>query len=407
MAITVSDISSLVGRYANDRVEEQVNLNAPYMNMVDKLKQPGLVGIVNIKKGGLDSTGWIADSGSLPLGASVQPEQGTYLPKFMYSRLLIPRGAATLSTGKKDGINIVFEQLDTAGADLARQACSGLINDTTLVTLTTAQATQLATAGPTLTVPKSAPFRVGQIIERRDNDTAQTLEEYMRVTNVAIDDDGVSHTLTLDREVAVFPSGNGATGVPAAGDTLHALGAFQNAPVSLSEVADATGTVYGHAAEGDWSGNEKAAGGNLTVQQMRDMDTVAARRRGQRTDFILANSRTRQLYSDTLLDQRRYHPGSKMDATGGVEIDFEGKPVKCDENVSDDTLFGVKKSDIKIHEFVPFGTDGDGDPKNNNSKGHMQVSQSTFDYDGQMWGAVNTRCTRRNGLWKITGITGS
>jgi hypothetical protein len=407
MAITVSDISALVGRYGNERVEEQVNLNAPYMNMVDKLKQPGLVGIVNIKKGGLDSTGWIADSGTLPLGDSVQPEQGTYLPKFMYSRLLIPRGAATLSTGKKDGINIVFEQLDTCGADLARQACSGLINDTTLFTIDTAAAGSLATAGTTFVAPRSAPFRVGQILERRDNDTAQTLEEYMRVTNVAIDDDGVSHTITVDRSISVFSSGNGAAGVPAVGDTLHALGAFANAPVSLSEVADSTGTVYGHTATGDWSGNEKAAGGNLTVQQMRDMDTVAARRRGQRTDFVLANSRTRQLYSDTLLDQRRYHGGGKMDATGGVEIDFEGKPVKVDENVSDDTLFGVKKSDIKIHEFVPFGTDGDGEAKNSNSKGHVQVSQSTFDYDSQMWGAVNTRCTRRNGLWKITGITGS
>lgn len=400
MAITVSDISALVARYGNKRINEQVNQAAPIATKIlPRLNQKGRVGIVNIKGGGLDSTGWLADQGALPArGAAVDVSQGTYLPKFLFSRISIPRGAATLAEGEGEGVNIVFEQIDSCGAHLGRLLGSGCFTKN-LVTLTSTQATELGAAGTSLTVPNSASFRVGDVVERRDASASYARVEYMRVTAVTLDDDGTSHTLTLVRDIL---SESGAA--PAVNDVLAARGAYDNGMVTLTDI-HAASSLYGLSNTAkDYSGNLKSVTGDLDVQNLKDLWTVATMRSGIPPDCLVSNSRNIQLYMDTLVDQRRYTSG-KMDATGGVEADFNGKPFKRDENCPTTSIFALPGDKMtKLHVFKDFSDDADGGLKAPSSSGHSIVSSDYFEYDHQRWGAFNINAPTRNGGFHLSGI---
>lgn len=406
MAITASAISALVARFGNKIVEEQVNQNAPVTSMIDKLNQSGRVGVVNVKAGGLDSTAWIDDGDTLPTSAARDLVQVTYLPKIIFSHGAIPRLAATLASGEGEGINLVLEEIESMGAQLGRRLADGIINGVQkLVQLTTAQATELGAAGTTLTVSDHSRFRTGDVIERYDDDggtgaSTNDLMEYLRVVAVDVDEDGSTHTITFARDIT------GLSGTaPAQYDQLFVRGAKFDGMASLKDIS-AAASLYGKAETADeWSGNLKSLSSTaLDVQIMRDLFTKICQRRGQSPDFALCNSRVRQKYSDLLLNQRRYISG-KMDATGGMDIEFEGRPVKVDDNCGSTDLYFVTKKDVKLHVFRDFGDEADGGKgKGASTSGHALVSDDTFVYKFQRWGAFNLRVTRRNGCGNLSNI---
>lgn len=405
MGITVSEIDELVARYGNKRIEEQANMAAPFLKMIDEVKIGGATDIINIKGGETDGVQFIADQGTLPTGGSKQPVQAVSLPKYLLGRLAIPRGAATLANGKADGVNIVFEQLDTLGAQLSRMLCRGLIKKA-LVTLSAAQATELDAialgASGTFTVVDVFGMRVGTILERY---TGSTYKEQLRVTKIVMDVANNSHTVTVTRNVDLDGSGE-SNDDATAGDVLYLRGAYSNGMVTLDECADESTDVYGHDADtNDWIGNLKSSVGTLSSGDMRDLWSQASIRGGAQPDFVLGNSRTRQLYSDELTPQRRFHSG-RMDVSGGVDVEFEGKPFKVDENCPFDSIYFVKKSDFKLACWKSFMDDGDGGLKSPSAGGHALVSQSNFEYDHQRWGAYNAHCIKRANLGALTGITG-
>lgn len=406
MGITLSEIDELMARYGNKRIEEQVNMQAPFLKMIDEVKIGGATDIINIKGGEIDSVTFLADQGTLPTGHSKQPTQAVVLPKFLFGRLAIPRGAATLANGKADGVNIVFQQLDTLGAQLSRHLCRNLIKKK-LVTLTAAQATELDAialgASGTFTVVDVFGMRVGTILERYTS--GGTYKEQMRVTKIVMDVANNSHTVTVTRNVDL--DGSGETNDDAtAGDILYLLGAQAQGMTTLDECADESTDVYGHDADtNDWIGNLTSSVGTLTSGDMRDLWTQASIRGGSQPDFVLGNSRTRQLYSDELTPQRRFANG-RMDVSGGVDVEFEGKPFKVDENCPFDSIYFVKKSDFKLGCWKSFMDDADGGLKAPSNSGHALVSQSSFEYDHQRWGAYNAHCPKRANLGALTGITG-
>ena len=70
MAITFNEIAELVARFGNSVVTEQANMASPFVGkgIIKKESHSGTVGIVNVKSGGIQSTGFIADGGALPDG---------------------------------------------------------------------------------------------------------------------------------------------------------------------------------------------------------------------------------------------------------------------------------------------------------------------------------------------------
>lgn len=413
MAILLSNIQSLLARYGNERIEEQVNQKAPFLNMLDKVPVEGNVAIINIKEG-FGHNGWIADQGNLPTGGSTLPEQLAVLPKFFIMRLAIPRGSTRVGSGKKDGINIVFQEVDSAAASSVRTMCRGLLKPN-IETLSAAQATELGSDATTFTSADYTGYRVGNHYAVYDGGTPTTLNEIFRVVSIALDPDGNSHVITIDRNeqttVGASATGYLSTAVTsdplAANDTVWDMGnSPATSPANMSAGCDATTAVHGKSVSGEWQGNTAAAnGGTLTVSDMRNVFTAASVRAGELPDFLLMNSRNRQRYSDLTLAQRRFHPGQRTDATGGVELDFEGRPIKIDENMPDSEIHYVNKGCVKKGTWFDFTDEQDGAGTGTSESGHALVSQSKYEYDHQRSAACNLLFYRRNGLGSLTGIT--
>ena len=83
MAIDAASIGALVGRFSNKLVHKQAEMafDALDAGQIKKVDKPTARGTVNIKAGGLSSTGLIADDGTLPSGASldITPVSYTHL----------------------------------------------------------------------------------------------------------------------------------------------------------------------------------------------------------------------------------------------------------------------------------------------------------------------------------------
>ena len=92
MAITFNEIAELVARFGNSVVTEQANMASPFVGkgIIKKESHSGTVGIVNVKSGGIQSTGFIADGGALPDGQNKQPHQLAYHPKAYPFLVLLP-----------------------------------------------------------------------------------------------------------------------------------------------------------------------------------------------------------------------------------------------------------------------------------------------------------------------------
>ena len=121
MGITASEVFRLAARYGPKKVQEQSLMLARFSETkLDVLDQPGQTGYVTVKAGGVDATGFLADGGTLPTGGAVDPTQLNYTPKYLITRLQLPRGGIDLVRDVKDGVRLVMEELESAAADVAR-----------------------------------------------------------------------------------------------------------------------------------------------------------------------------------------------------------------------------------------------------------------------------------------------
>lgn len=414
MAIDISTISALVGRYGNKVVHEQSSNIAPVLKILDKFKSESM-GYINYKAGGLDSTTMISDGGTLTDGASVTLSQLSYTPVSAFSRLAIPRVAAKTAVGKADGVNLVMEELESVGRDLGRQVgraffASKLTPDTDFTTTPGA-------AGTSMTVASAGAFKVGMVVHRVDS--GGTVEEAIRITNVAYDADGFGATLTLVRDI----DADLANSTPSTGESLWIRGGKANTMVALNDIsAETAGTpnsLYSKAGTSDdWSGNLTDAGGALSLAHLRQMLTLIQARAAETPDCIICSPAVGRVISDLMMGSssplRRYGSGDKFDLYGKandqgapVVAEVEGIPVYVDPNCDDDDCFFINRKNCKIHEFVELGLDSDGaDHGNMKGQSGLLVSQSSLTYDAQFWGSFNLRVPRRNCHGQIYGITG-
>ena len=409
MAIDVTTISALIGRYGNKVVHEQANLIAPLINILDKFES-GSTGMINYKAGGIDSTSMIADGGALPVGASRDVAQLSYGPETVVSVLSIPRVAAKTAVGQADGVNLVMEELETVGMDLGRQLgraffASRLTPDTNFTTTPGEDGTSMSVANP-------GAFRVGMVVHRVDDQGV--VQEAIRITNVAYDDDGFGGTLTLVRGV----DDDLTDATPGDDESLWLRGGKTNTAVALNDIS-AAASLYGKAETADdWSGNLIDAGGALAMADLRQMSTLIQSRSGITPDCIICAPNVARVIQDLQLGSsslRRFGPGEKLDQYGkansqgaNIVAEFEGIPVYADPNCDADTLFFLNKRFCKLHEFVKLGLDSDGAEHNSNLSGRsgLLVSTTNLTYDAQFWGSYNLRVPRRNCHGQVSGITG-
>src|SRR5687768_10337898 len=347
MTITVTQMQSLVGRFTNSIVNEQVNMECPFVGkgMIEKVKKVDKVGVVNIKAGQLRSVSWIGDAGALPSGADVQPVQATYLPVGLFGRISIPRIASHLASSLEDGIDIVKEEMESAGKTIAQQLGRGIFGSSLGAPAATVNA-----GSTTFEVADPSGWRNGMGFEIYFGSTA--IEGYsdatlLYVTNVSI-------------------------GTGTGGNTVITFVGTGEPP---------------------------------SISKMRDMLDLVVRRRGQKPKCLVANRKNERRYSDLLINNRRF-PSGKMDAVGGLAHEFEGLPLFLDENVGDSQMFFFNSEDVKLHEFRAPSPEFHGGSKKGMDRGAVLISDSQLVYDVQILGIYNLRVTRRNGTGLLSSISG-
>lgn len=442
MAITLSQIGGLLARFGNEIVNEQANFATPFVGNghIQKIKHAHEQGVVRIRDSdGLSSTGQLSDGSALPDGDNVSFLSGTYLPKIFFTRLSIPRGAAHLAAGGRDGVRLVREELEVAGRQLGkvlgqavfRAPIGQLIQEAGGNTVANATGTVVvgAPADTDFLITSIAGLYVGQFVAVVDNGGTERLCE-VKAINYNMDENvgGTPLTyanapstgfgvfgITLNVPAATYDVGgivdNAVSGaasnveVPNRGPESSAPpAALINADPMVS-LGDAYGAaaLYGMPANDAYTGNTKAVNGALTASAMRDMSTTIKRRAGYGWHMLVMNSNQLQNYFETTIAPTaalNYLPGSTTkDADGGATVPmFQGMPIVVDENVPDHTMYFFNKDDIKLAEFKEFGPDNDG------GSDHGMVDRSKLIYDTQIWGMYNMRVQRRNSGGQLTGL---
>ncbi len=440
MAITLNQIGGLLARFGNEIVNEQANFACPFVGNghIQKIKHAHEQGIVRIRDSdGLQSTGQLADGSALPDGANVSFLSGSYLPKIFFTRLSIPRGAAHLAAGGRDGVRLVREELEVAGRQLGkvlgqavfRAPIGQLIRENPANNVASATGTVVvgAPGDQDFLITSIAGLYVGQFVMLTDSGGNEQLASVTAI-NYNMDENAAGTALTyVDGPSAGFGVFGITLNVPAA--TYNVGGVTDNAvagastPVELpnrnTEAAPASGLqpadpmvslgdAYGGAAlygiaNDAYTGNTKAVNGALTASSMRAMSTTIKRRAGYGWHMLVMNSNQLQNYFETTIAPTaalNYLPGSTTkDADGGATVPmFQGMPIVVDENVPDHVMYFFNKDDVKLAEFKAFGPDNDG------GADHGMVDRSKLIYDTQIWGMYNMRVQRRNSGGQLTGL---
>jgi len=424
MAITFSEIAELVARFGNSVVTEQADLAAPFIGKgtIKKEKHSGTVGIVNVKAGGLSSTGFVGDGNAIPAGQNNSITQLSYHPKALFTRLSVPRIAALTAVSKQDGVNLVKEQMETAGADLGRTlgravfqvGLSQLDAGVGTSTITTGGGPPTTATAPA-TIADLSGYRLGMPISGLTDDNATPQALVLVVTSIDYDPTATPNvTFNVHDENAdgtIGPIYTGSDDILNSGNPTIQNNNDANASLtSLLDLADeATGAVgtlgtVGNyesiaSAPSDFVGNGVASGGALTVQDMDELSKKVKRRSGRGWTHSVMNSTNLHNYMSLLVSERRFVGGSQSADASVSSATYEGKPVIVDENMTDGTILLFTDTDCKLAEWRGFQPDYDG-------KKAAMVSDSSFIYDTQMFGLYNLRCTKRSGLGKLTGITG-
>jgi hypothetical protein len=420
MAITFNEIASLVARFGNAVVNEEANMASTFIgkNVIKKEKQAGTVGIVNIKAGGIQSTGFLADGATLPTGANKSIAQLAYHPKALFSRLSVPRIAALTCVSKQDGVNLVKEQMATCGEDLGRTLGRAVFNtglgmlDATAVATGAIGGTGLAT----LNTVDPAGYRIGAAVEGL-TDVAGPTDLWGVVTDInyepALPATGADITFQLYTTSALDPAlvpvagtlAPSVVGPPAVpprifGTTASGVDAMCSVmdAASAAIAAGSLGTAGNYdniaatAAGYEFTGNDGPAAAPISLANMDLVSAKIQRRRGLGWTEVVMNSLTLNKYLNLLQSTRRFRSGDELNSTKNPATSmYQGKPVIVDENMSDDKILFFNNKDVKLAEWRNFGPDSDG-------KDAAMVSDTSFVYDTQMFGMYNLRITRRNGL---------
>ena len=405
MAIEVTLLGSLMGRFTNKVVNEQANEATPLMKSgtIKKLVKKDKLGVVNISAGEMSGVSFLADGGTLPRGGDSLPVQGTYFLRPLFGRVKIPRLAAEMCQSSEDAVDIVEEQLRVCGQTMGRMLARAMIGSQIGT-----PAASVSAGDTTFTVADPSPWRNGMNFEVWDGSTAvegTTEATLLRVTKVAIPVDGVG-TTTITFTGSGAGAGSAIAWTTSYTFNLRGSKTTNATMVSLADIASASASLYGVAATGnEWFGVADATAQPVTVGAWRSFLTTIIRRRGEAPSHIFMNRKNLERYSNQMINQRRFVDASTVDPVGKKLPEFEGIPIVTDENIGDAEVFFFNDKDIKLHVGREFAADFDGANKKKMDMSAALISDSEFVYDLQVWGAFNMRAERRNGLGYLSNVT--
>tara|TARA_R110000751_G_scaffold20073_1_gene59219 strand:- start:4469 stop:5881 length:1413 start_codon:yes stop_codon:yes gene_type:complete len=470
MGISATEIGSLLSRFGNQIVNDQVNFACPFVGNghIQKIKHAHEQGIVRVRLSeGLDSTVQIVDGAQIPEGDNVGFTHGSYLPKIFFTRLFIPRGAAHLAAGGRDGVRLVREELDVAGRQLGKLLGKAVFDspitlgvNVTLQALAVPAEVQAAFGAASITltgggatdvmwVTSIAGLYDGQFLKIRTGAGTSTNVQIVDI-NYTLNNDTDSDT-ALTNEVGppasagveyglycikvIKHSAGGATaggvGINAAqevaGNVADAAITVQTqdstpafAPpagtanpldpmVSLAQCASNNALYQMPTPPSAYTGNTSTISSQLTMSAMRDMSTKIKRRCGYGWHMLVMNSVNLQRYFQIGIvgagdNFMNFLPGqTTQDADGGKVMP---------------TFQGmpiVVDENVSDHDIFYFNKDDvklaefkDFAPDQDGGSGaHGMVDRTKLVYDTQIWGMYNMRVQRRNSMGLITGISQS
>jgi hypothetical protein len=436
MSISFNEIAMLVARFGNSVVQEEANMAAPTVGKgtIKKEKQSGTVGIVNVKAGGLHSTEFITDSGDLPTGSNVDIKQMAYHPKALFTRLSIPRISALTAISKQDGVNLVREQMQSAGADLGRVLGRALFSSPLGgIDVAAPAATALGLVEIPILDGDVSGYRVGSRVDGFGA-VGQAFEFSVDVTGINVDLAGTP-TLGMITGVVRFMAGN-ATGGDAGAivTTLPILLTADSNPSlqgsvvvntgvpsdkGMCSLLDAASDVLDPFAAGtgllgsngnysginnvtpEYTGNtivNLSPAGPLALEKLDELSQTIKRKSGKPWTHTILNSTMFHAYMALLVSNRQFIGGSQKSDASVSDGTYEGKPIQIDENMADGKILLFNDKDVKLAEWRNFEPDSDG-------KDAAMVSREKFEYDTQIFGMYNLRILRRHCLGTLTGIT--
>lgn len=395
MALTVNSILDLAARFAPKSAEEQVGEFSDVPGKYIPTKHiDGETDYIRVKSGGLASHGWIGDGGTLPEGDNQEVIQKQLEETIYFGRLDLPRGAMRKAKSKRDGLNLLKEQLDTCSATYARDMLSALYGNQGV-----SPSAQVTVGATTLLIPweSSGHFRPGHAYEvyRGEN-----LIERFVVKERALAEN-VSNQMSLTLMSATLVQWETT-------DTIWARGAKNKAMLSLEDVT-ADASLYGiGTTEGlNWQAHRDTDTTDLTPVAIRAMSSRMKIDKGGRPDWFISGTERIDDFLETYDQELRVHPGGTADSydlkprVGGMEIVDD--PF-CPGNRA---YIGSRKS-ISTRIYKKWGPDMDGDVGASGSGASPAaaaiVSQTKYSFDIQMSCARQLKCDNRSRFGVFTAL---
>ena len=466
MGINAGEIEGLLSRFGNEIVNEQVNWATPFVGNghIQKVKHSHEIGIVRIREtDGLSSTGQIEDGGALPQGSNVSFTKGSYMPKIFFTRLSIPRAAAHLAAGGRDGVRLVREEIEVAGRQLGKLLGQAVFRQPIMrpygvgagtLAVQAANATTTVNADTELEVRVKtlAGLYVGQYVGIQDEAAVVApIDKYVpafQITeinfnmNEKLDGTALTDTagsllavgwysikiknvsLTQNHDLDLGGSTDTAAGVPSVDDPGNAtiqtqvLQVDANGTGFLNNAANAgtmdpmtslhdcygTGSLYG-ITQSNITGNRKSAANGLSIRDMRNLSTQIKRRAGYGWHMLVMNSSMLQRYFETGVtgpnDQfTNFLPGSTVkDSDGGSMM-----PTFQGLPIVVDENVADEDMFFFNKDDVKLAEFKDFATDKDGGGEAGMVDRSKLIYDTQIWGMYNMRCTRRNSGAVLTNV---
>lgn len=438
-----SDILSLMARFGNEIVQEQICNDVPILksSALPRKQVKGKKAVFNVIGGGLDSSGWVKDHQALPTGSGYVPVQGEQASAAFMSRLQLGHQALWSLDGEDDSADLADSSLKGSAQDVSRKIGRGLFSSTLNPDGYAAGTTSGPSAGVYTDVGFTdvSGFREGDAVILYDTSASQTFcLEVIKVTPNAISSASanVGGLVSFANTVQGISSGstheNGDLPVIASNDVFYQRGKYdvtgnsgtatdQSAVcVSFSDIASATGTLHNinpaTSTGYGWTGITASSFGVVSEEGLAAIAMRALSQSGERPTHVIMNPAAAPAYIASSQGSvsafgisnvgagRLRSISFDSDVIGDVLGDYESglkfmaKPVVLEPNCPTNQAVMLNKDFVELGVWKePGPLDQAGDK--------LLLSQSHFAVDCQIVGGINLLCRKRRSLVVVSGIT--